>query len=78
MAQMGLSAKQKQCMAKESRLIYAGEGGEGMGQTGSLEFGDGNCFILNAQAVGPYCTAKGTVCDWVTLYDRNWGIVILL
>ena len=45
--------------------------GEGVEGTGSLGFWDANCYIWNRWAMGPYCTAQGTVCDWVTvLYHR--------
>ena len=31
----------------------------------------------NWWAVGPYLTARGTVCDWVTLqYNRNWRNIV--
>ena len=49
-----------------------GEKGEGVGWTDSLGFLDANCYVWNGWAMGPYCTAQGTVCDWVTLlYNRN-------
>ena len=33
---------------------------------------DANCYIWNGWAMGPYCTAQGNVCDWVTLlYNRT-------
>ena len=39
---------------------------------GSLGFVDAKCHICNGWAMGPYCTAEGTLCDWVTLlYNRN-------
>ena len=32
----------------------------------------GKVLYLDGQAMGPYCTAQGTVCDWVTLQcNRN-------
>ena len=34
---------------------------------------DENCYLWNGWAMGSYCIAQGTVCDWVTLlYTRNW------
>ena len=70
MAQMILSTKQKQIMAKESRLVVPRR--EGVEWTGDLGFGDANDCIWNGWAMGPYCTAQGTVSDWVTLrYNRN-------
>ena len=49
------------------------EGGEWEWEwVGHLGLGDANCYIWNGWAMGPYCTAQGTVCDWVTLlYNRN-------
>ena len=45
---------------------------EGVGWMGSLGFLDANCYIWNGWAMGPYCTAQGTVCDWITLlYNRT-------
>ena len=33
---------------------------------------DANCYIWNGWAMGSYCTAQGTVYDWVTFqYKRN-------
>ena len=35
-------------------------------------FLDAHCYIWNRWAMGPYCTAQGNVCDWVTLlYNRT-------
>ena len=35
-------------------------------------FFDANCYIWNGWAMRPYCTARETVCDWVTLlYNRS-------
>ena len=66
---MILSTKQKQVMAKESRLVVPGAGGRD-GQFGGVL--DANCYIWNGWAVGPCCTAQGTVCHWVTLlYNRT-------
>ena len=46
--------------------------GEGEAWMGSSEFSDANCYVWNGWAMGPYCMAQGTVCDWVTLlYNRN-------
>ena len=75
MAQMVLSTKQKQIMAKESRLVVARveEGENGM----DGEFGVFGCKlfhykICNGKAMGPCTTTQGTVCDWVTLLcNRN-------
>ena len=55
MAKMILSAKQKQIMAKESRLVVpGGRKGEGEGWTGNLGFLDANSYIWNGWAMGPY------------------------
>ena len=33
---------------------------------------DANCNNWDRLVTGPYCTAQGTVCTWVTLfYNRN-------
>ena len=38
---------------------------------------DKQAVIQNWWAVWPYCTAQGSVCDWVTLlYDKNWRNII--
>lgn len=72
MAQMLLSTKQKYIMAKESRLVVPGGREERVGWTGSWGFGDTNGYIWNGQAVGSYCMAQETVCDWVSLlYNRT-------
>ena len=71
MPQMILSTKQKQIMAKESRLMVA-RGERGRGWDGSLGLLDANCNNGNGWAMGSYCTAQGTMRDWVTLlYNRN-------
>ena len=37
----------------------------------SSGFLDANCYIWNGWAMDAYCTAQGTVCNWVTLlYNR--------
>ena len=59
MAQMILSIKETQFMAKESRLVVLGDGGRGVGWTGSSGFLDANCCIWNGWTMGPYCTAQG-------------------
>ena len=64
MAHMILYIKEKQTMAKESRLVVPGEWG--MGWIGSLGFFNANSYIWSGWAMGPYCTAQGTVCDRVT------------
>ena len=68
MAQMILSTKQKQVTD-----LWLPGGGRGGGWTGSLGLVDQeNCYVRTGWAMGSYCTAKGTVCDWVTLlYNRN-------
>ena len=72
MAQMILYTKQKQITVKESRHMVPRGMGEGVGWTGSLGLLNANCYIWNGWARGPYYTAQGTVCDWVTLlYNRN-------
>ena len=66
MAKIILSTKKKQITAKEGRLLVP------RGRGGSFGSGDANCYIWNGWAMGSYCTAQGTVCDWVTvLYNRN-------
>ena len=71
MAQMSLSTKQKQIIAKENRLVVPKGKWRGRGM-------DEQCGVLEANsyckgwAMRPYCTAQGTVCDWVTLlYKRT-------
>ena len=33
---------------------------------------DEKCYIWNGWSLRPYCTALGTVCDWINLlYNRN-------
>jgi len=62
---MSLSKKQKQIIAKESRLgVLGGAKGKGMSWMGLLGFFlDANCYIWNGWAMGPYCTTQGNVCD---------------
>ena len=67
---MILSIKQKEIKAKESRFVVPGV--EGVGWTGSLGYLDATWYFWNEGAMGPYCIAQGTVCDWVSLlYNRN-------
>ena len=48
-----------------------------VGWMGCLGFLDANFYIWSGWAMGPYCTAWGTVCDWVTLvYNRNWKNIV--
>ena len=64
---------QKEIMAKERKLgVPEGErGGSGMDRHFG-DFFDANCYFWNGWAMGPYCTAQGNVCDWVTLlYNRT-------
>ena len=57
-------------------MIRRGEGGR-TGMDGQFGVLDANCYIWNGWAVGPYCTAQGTVCDWVpSLYNRNWRKIV--
>lgn len=72
MAQMILSAKPEEITNMESRHVVAGEE--------KWEEWDGQevwgwwieTNIWNGWAMGSYCIARGTVCDWVTLlYNRN-------
>ena len=69
---MILFTKQKQITARKSRLLVPrGKAGR-VGWMGSLGVLDANCNIWNGWAMGPYGTAQGTVCDWVTLlYNRS-------
>ena len=72
MAQMILCTKQKQITAKESRPVLPRGLQEGVGWTGSSGILDGNSYIWNGSAMGPYYTAQQTVGDWVILlYNRN-------
>ena len=65
--------KWKQIMAKENRLgAPSGEGGGSGMDRHFVGFLAANCKIWNGWAMGPYCTAQGNVCDWVTLlYSRT-------
>ena len=58
---------------RRAGLGFPGPGGAGSrmdGHFGGLK--DTNCYIWNGWAMGSYCTAQGTVCDWVTLlYNRT-------
>ena len=54
-------------MAKEIRLGVPKEERGGSRMDGHLgHFLGANCYICNGWAMGPYCTAQGNVCDWVT------------
>ena len=69
---MILSTEQRQITAMESNLWLPGveEGGSRI----DGEFGAGGCQLLiwKGWAVESYCTAQGSVYDWVTLlYSRN-------
>ena len=59
---------QKWVMVEKSRLgVSKGErGGSGMDGLFGV-FLDVDCYIWNGWARGPYYTAQGNVCDWVTL-----------
>ena len=71
MEQMILSKNNKKTNKQQRQKSIAGvpkgeRRGSGMdGHFGDL--GDANCYGWNGWAVGPYCTAQGNVCDWVTL-----------
>ena len=67
MAKTILSTKQRQITVKENRLGVARVRGEGVEWIGSLGLVDANCYIWNGWAMGSYCTAHGTVYDWITL-----------
>ena len=72
MAQMILSPEQKQIMAKESRLVVTskevGREWDGLVVQGFWM----QTHVWSGWAVGPWYTAQGSVCDWVTLlYRRN-------
>ena len=73
MAQIILSTKQKQIGGMDSRLVVASGGeGEGVEWMGSWGLVAKNCNIWSGGEMGSYCTAQGTVCEWVTLlYNRN-------
>ena len=71
MAKMLLSIKQRQITAMESRLVIAGRRGEEVAWTGSLGLVDANCYIWNVWEMGAYCTAQGTVYDWVTAVQQK-------
>ena len=74
MAQMILSKKRKTDHSQREQT-WGSHGGRGRecGTDGYLgSFLDANCYIWNGWAMAPYCTAQGTVRDWVTLlYDRT-------
>ena len=42
-----------------------------VGWTGSSGCLDANCYIWRGWAIGPYCIAWGTLCDWVTLLNNR-------
>ena len=54
-------------------LVWGQRGRGGSTMDGHFEgLGDANCYIWNGWAMGSYCTAQGSVCDWVTLlYNRT-------
>ena len=69
MEQMILSKKQK---TDHSQGEQTWGWGQGWGWMGSSGFLDANCYIWNGWAMGPYCAAQGTVCDWTALlYKRT-------
>ena len=45
---------------------------EGLGWMGSLGVLDANPYVWNGWAMGLYCTAQGTVCDWVTAVQQKF------
>ena len=60
-------------MAKESRLGVPRGRGRECDEWAFGVFLDAKCCIWNGWAMRPYCTAQGTMCDWVTLlYNRTW------
>ena len=59
MTQMILFTKQKQIMAKESRLVIPGGRAKAVGWTSSSGFLDANCYVYDGWATGPCCTAQG-------------------
>ena len=72
MVQTSLPTKDKQIMAKESRLGVPGVRERKWDGWAFGGFLDANRYIWIGWAVGPWSTAQGTVCDWVTvLYKRN-------
>ena len=69
---MILSTEQKQTHRRGEQACDCQEEGEGVEWTGSLGFIDANYCIWSGWAMESYCTAQGTMCDWVTLlYNRN-------
>ena len=42
-----------------------------VGWTWNLGLMDANCYIWNGWTMGLYCTAQGTVCDWITLLHNK-------
>ena len=72
MTQMIISTKQKQIIAKESRLVVARGEERGVKWLGVWGWWM-QTLIFGMNGKKSYCTAQGTVYDWVTLlYNGNW------
>ena len=65
-------------MAKKSRLgVPKGERGRSGMDRHIGDYLDTNCYIWNEWTMGPYCTAQGNSCEWVTLlYNRTWWNIV--
>ena len=64
--------KQKQIMAKKSRLVFPRGKMEGVGWMGIWGFFGYKLLYLEWMGNGSYCIAQGNVCDWITLlYNRT-------
>ena len=70
-----LSAKQKQIMDMEDRLVFARGEGEGVGWTGNLGLVDANCCFCSGWAMGSCCIAQGTISSPITCDGTGWRIM---
>ena len=56
----------------QGEQIWGSQGGKGREWMGFWVVLGANCYIWNGWTMGPYCTAQGNMCDWVTLlYNRT-------
>lgn len=62
---MNLSKHNKQTKPETDHGQEEGRGGSGM--DGHLGVWGMQTYIWNGGAMGSYCTARGSACDWVTL-----------
>ena len=71
MAQMILSKKTRNDQGQGEETCDPWWEEEGSGMDGQQGFWMQTVVFGMGWAVGPYCTARGSVCDWVTfLYNR--------